>query len=161
MRIFDSSHLNSSFGRSVIDLKRQSVSGRIDAHRRSSSVSDDERFRRGRILGSDFNRSSERIVMPLFRRRPLLRAAAVGGGAYAMGKHRANQQAEQQQEAYYEGQQSAMAQAPPAPPAAPPQPRGITAEDTARLQELGKLHEQGILTDEEFSAQKAAILGLS
>jgi Short C-terminal domain len=93
--------------------------------------------------------------MPLFRRRPLLRAAAVGGGAYAMGKHRANQQAEQEQDAYYAGQQSAMAQAPP------PQPRGITAEDTARLQELGKLHEQGILTDEEFSAQKAAILGLS
>ena len=99
--------------------------------------------------------------MPLFRRRPLLRAAAVGGGAYAMGKHRANAEAEQQQEAYYEGQQS-MAQAPPPPaPPAPPQSRGITAEDTARLQELGKLHEQGILTDEEFSAQKAAILGLS
>jgi PPE-repeat protein len=78
-----------------------------------------------------------------------------------MGKHRANQQAEQQQEAYYEGQQSAMAQAPPQAPPPPPQSRGITAEDTARLQELGKLHEQGILTDEEFSAQKAAILGLS
>jgi hypothetical protein len=79
-----------------------------------------------------------------------------------MGKHRANQQAEAEQDAYYAGQQSATAQAPPpqAPPA-PPQPRGITAEDTARLQELGKLHEQGILTDEEFSAQKAAILGLS
>jgi hypothetical protein len=29
----------------------------------------------------------------------------------------------------------------------------------ARLQELGKLHEQGILTDEEFSRQKALILG--
>ena len=98
--------------------------------------------------------------MPLFRRRPLLRAAAVGGGAYAMGKHRANAEADQQQEAYSAGQQS-MAQAPPPPPAAPPQPRGITADDTARLQELGKLHEQGILTDEEFSAQKAAILGLS
>ena len=96
--------------------------------------------------------------MPLFRRRPLLRAAAVGGGAYAMGKHRANAEAEQQQEAYSAGQQS-MAQAPPPP--APPQSHGITAEDTARLQELGKLHEQGILTDEEFSAQKAAILGLS
>lgn len=99
--------------------------------------------------------------MPLFRRRPLLRAAAVGGGAYAMGKHRANREAEDQQEAYYAGQQSAMAQAPPPQAAAEPQSRGITAEDTARLQELGKLHEQGILTDEEFSAQKAAILGLN
>ena len=26
-------------------------------------------------------------------------------------------------------------------------------------QELGKLHEQGVLTDEEFSQQKAIILG--
>jgi hypothetical protein len=94
--------------------------------------------------------------MPLFRRRPLLRAAAVGGGAYAMGKHRANTEAEQQQQAYNEGQQSAAA-APPAPAA--PASRGITADDTARLQELGRLHDQGILTDEEFAQQKAAILG--
>ena len=43
--------------------------------------------------------------MPLFRRRPLLRAAAVGGGAYMAGKH----QVRKQDEAYNEGQQSAMA----------------------------------------------------
>lgn len=89
--------------------------------------------------------------MPLLRRRPLLRAAAVGGGAYMMGKHRANAEAEQQGQAYGAGQQSAMA---PAPQAAP----GITSEDTARLGELGKLHDQGILTDEEFAQQKAMIL---
>jgi hypothetical protein len=93
--------------------------------------------------------------MPLLRRRPLLRAAAVGGGAYAYGKHRANQQAEMQQDAYMQGQQSAMATAPPPPPAQ----TGITSSDTERLQELGKLHEQGILTDEEFAQQKARILG--
>jgi hypothetical protein len=29
----------------------------------------------------------------------------------------------------------------------------------ARLRELGELHEKGILTDEEFAAQKAKILG--
>jgi hypothetical protein len=92
--------------------------------------------------------------MPLFRRRPLLRAAAVGGGAYMAGKHRANAQAEQQDQAYYAGQQSAMA----APPAAAAPSPGITSEDTARLAELGKLHEQGVLTDEEFSQQKAVIL---
>jgi hypothetical protein len=92
--------------------------------------------------------------MPLFRRRPLLRAAAVGGGAYLAGKHRERKQEEQQQQAYYEGQQSAMS--------ATPDPRaagGITAEDTERLAQLGKLHEQGVLTDEEFSQQKARILG--
>jgi hypothetical protein len=27
------------------------------------------------------------------------------------------------------------------------------------LQQLGQLHEQGVLTDEEFAAQKAKILG--
>lgn len=96
--------------------------------------------------------------MPLFRRRPLLRAAAVGGGAYAYGKHRQRAQEEQQDQAYAEGQQSAMAAAPPA--AAPaPQSAGISTDDAARLQELGKLHEQGVLTDEEFSQQKAIILG--
>jgi hypothetical protein len=91
------------------------------------------------------------------RRRPLLRAAAIGGGAYAYGKHREREQAEQQDQAYYQGQQSAQ-QAPP--PAAPPAPTGITSSDTERLAELGKLHEQGILTDEEFSREKAKILGL-
>ena len=93
--------------------------------------------------------------MPLMRRRPLLRAAAVGGGAYAFGKHRANQQAEMQEDAYAQGQQSAMAAAPPAPAA----PQGMTSEGAARLQELAKLHEQGILTDDEFAQQKALILG--
>ena len=94
--------------------------------------------------------------MPLFRRRPLLRAAAVGGGAYLAAKHRERRQEEQQQQAYYEGQQAAVT-ATPAPRAA----SGITAEDTERLAELGKLHQQGVLTDEEFSQQKARILGIA
>jgi hypothetical protein len=94
--------------------------------------------------------------MPLFRRRPLLRAAAVGGGAYLAGKHRANAEAEQQQEAYYQGQQSAYAAAPPPAPAPAP---GTSSDDIARLEQLGKLHEQGVLTDEEFAQQKARILG--
>ncbi len=34
--------------------------------------------------------------MPFVRRRPLLRAAVVGGGAYMAGKHMANAQADQQ-----------------------------------------------------------------
>jgi hypothetical protein len=95
--------------------------------------------------------------MPLLRRRPLLRAAAVGGGAYMAGKHRANVQADQQDQAYMQGQQSMMS-SPAAPPAAAPS-GGISSEDTARLQQLGELHAQGILTDEEFAQQKARILG--
>jgi hypothetical protein len=91
--------------------------------------------------------------MPLFRRRPLLRAAAVGGGAYAMGKRHERKQGEQQEQAYEQGQQSTMA-APAAPASS-----GITSQDTDRLAELGKLHESGVLTDEEFAQQKARILG--
>jgi Short C-terminal domain len=89
--------------------------------------------------------------MPLFRRRPLLRAAAVGGGAYMAGKHRGAAQAEEQ--AYQ------PAYAPPPPPPAAPASAGPSSNDIARLQELGKLHEQGILTDEEFASQKTQILG--
>ena len=95
--------------------------------------------------------------MPLLRRRPLLRAAAVGGGAYALGKHSARAQDEKEQAAYDQGYQQSATAAPP-PPA--PASRGITAEDTQRLEELGRLHDQGVLTDEEFAAQKGRILGL-
>ncbi len=72
-----------------------------------------------------------------------------------MGKHRARKQEEEQQQAYDEGQQAAMTAG-----AAPGASSGITAQDTQRLAELGKLHEQGVLTDEEFSQQKARILGM-
>ena len=47
----------------------------------------------------------------------------------------------------------------PPPPAAPAR-HELTADDTQRLGELGKLHEQGVLTDEEFAHQKASILGI-
>jgi putative oligomerization/nucleic acid binding protein len=96
--------------------------------------------------------------MPLMMRRPLLRAAAVGGGAYAMGRHSANKQAEREDMAYQQGASDTAAAAPP--PAPPAGGGGITAEDTNRLAELGRLHEQGILTDEEFAQQKARILGI-
>ena len=50
---------------------------------------------------------------------------------------------------------------PPAPAAAPPAAApGITVDDAERLSQLGKLHEQGVLTDEEFAQQKAIILGM-
>ena len=37
---------------------------------------------------------------------------------------------------------------------------GVTAETTERLKELGQLHEQGVLTDEEFASEKAKVLGI-
>jgi membrane protease subunit (stomatin/prohibitin family) len=42
------------------------------------------------------------------------------------------------------------------PQAAPTAP---TADPIAQLKELGELHESGVLTDEEFAAQKAKLLG--
>jgi len=60
------------------------------------------------------------------------------------------------QEAKYEQQQAQQPQQ--ASPAA--EPAEAAAEDPYEaLAKLGQLHEQGILTDEEFAAAKAKILG--
>jgi len=75
-----------------------------------------------------------------------------------MGKRNARVQGEQNDQAYEQGMQAAAAAPPPV--AAPPAPAGIDADVTARLGELGKLHEQGVLTDVEFSEAKAKLLGL-
>jgi hypothetical protein len=83
--------------------------------------------------------------MPLLRRRrPLLRAAAVGGGAYVAGKRRAGRE---EQEAGYAPE-----------PAEQPGAGGLSSDAVQRLQQLGALHDQGVLTDEEFAQQKAKLL---
>jgi response regulator of citrate/malate metabolism len=89
------------------------------------------------------------------RRRPLLRAAAVGGGAYAMGKHRARgQQAEASQDQRIDDLESQQQ----APAPAPAPSKGISSDAVQKLQELGKLRDQGILTDDEFATQKERLL---
>ena len=99
------------------------------------------------------------------RRRPLLRAAVVGGGAYAAGRHM-GRQAEQRDYAEAEQDQRIgdIEQQQYAPPpqqqyAPPPQqaPAGPSMYD--QLQQLSTLHDQGALTDEEFAAAKAKLLG--
>ena len=45
--------------------------------------------------------------------------------------------------------------------AAPPQAAPEQPDMTEQLKDLAKLHEQGILTDEEFAAQKQKLLGAS
>lgn len=109
--------------------------------------------------------------MPLMRRRPLLRAAAVGGGAYMAGKSRQRSQEreydQEQRIADLESQQTMaqpappppVAMAPPPPPPPPPAATGPTDDMIARLTQLGQLHDQGVLTDEEFAQQKARVLG--
>jgi hypothetical protein len=118
--------------------------------------------------------------MPMImRRRPLLRAAAIGGTAYYAGKRRAQAQeamAAQQVEtdqriSALEAQQAGVqpqaappvppqaAPAQPAPAAPPPGGGGISDETIARLQQLGQLRDQGVLTEDEFQREKAKLLG--
>jgi Short C-terminal domain len=110
----------------------------------------------------------------LVRRRPLLRAAAVGGtfaAGRAMGRRAAEQASadayQDQRISDLEGQQNQ-----PLPRSgdqgdqdqslmqAAPQGTG-PASAADQLGKLAELHNQGALTDEEFAAAKAKILGSS
>jgi Short C-terminal domain len=101
----------------------------------------------------------------MLRRRPLLRAAAVGGGAYLAGK--ASQRRASEREYAEAGQdtriseleqkQAAGAEYRQPPPVASQQ-AGTTVPD--QLARLSSLHDQGALTDDEFAAAKSKLLGL-
>lgn len=56
------------------------------------------------------------------------------------------------------GKKAAPAAPAPAEPVAPPAAAGLTDDKIAQLQKLADLHKSGVLTDEEFSAQKAKLL---
>ena len=98
------------------------------------------------------------------RRRPLMRAAMVGGGAYVAGKHVANNQAEaasqEQRIADLEAQQAAQ-QAPvaAAPVAAAPAAAPAGDDVASKLLELKGLMDQGVLSPEDFQQAKAKLLG--
>ena len=83
------------------------------------------------------------------RRRPLMRAAAVGGVAYAAGKKGAN---------------AAGAEADPDAPAEQPEAEQQAAaapsadESMNELTKLKGLLDSGVLTQDEFDAQKQKIL---
>ncbi len=87
--------------------------------------------------------------MPLLRR--MARTAVVAGTATAVagGVNRRQNQRWAAKE-----QQQAAAEVPPpvAEPAAP------LEDPMEKLKQLADLHQQGILTDEEFSAEKAKVL---
>lgn len=97
------------------------------------------------------------------------RTAVVAGTATAVSGSVARHQQEkayQQQEAQaYEAQQqqaameAAAAQAVAAQQASPTAPAGGGGDDLmAKLTQLGQLHAQGILSDDEFTAAKAKLL---
>jgi hypothetical protein len=88
----------------------------------------------------------------------MARTAVVAGTATAVSNRVSRRQATrwaQQGGGYPQYAQAPHYQAPPPPP--PPAP--AAADPIAQLKELGELRQQGILTDEEFAAQKAKILG--
>jgi hypothetical protein len=88
-------------------------------------------------------------MMPLGRRRPLARDAAIGAVAYKHGERKAE-----------EAQMEAQAAAPP-PSQAPPPAAESEDSTTDKINELVQLHASGALTDEEFAAAKAKALGIS
>jgi hypothetical protein len=99
--------------------------------------------------------------------RMAARTAVVAGTATAVSGRVARRQSaryEQKAEAeQYEMQQQAAAQQQYAQPQyaqpAPPEP-SPEDESMAKLQQLAQLHSQGVLSDEEFSAAKAKLLGI-
>jgi hypothetical protein len=95
------------------------------------------------------------------RRRPLARAAVVGGTAYYAGK-RAQRHGDERDEMQaqiedLQYQQAAQAQAMQSQPAAAPA-GGISDDAIQQLQKLSQLKDAGVLTEEEFNAQKMKIL---
>ena len=82
--------------------------------------------------------------------RGVARTAVIAGTATTVSNRVSRRQG--QRWAQQEDQQQA-----PAPAAAPAAPAGESMID--QLKELGELKSQGILTEEEFAAQKAKLLG--
>lgn len=107
--------------------------------------------------------------------RGVARTAVVAGTATAVSgrvqRRQAERFADRDAQIYAERQQAYSQQAyqqpapPPQQPAPAPQPppavapAGGNQATIDQLKELGELKAQGILTDEEFAAQKAKILG--
>ena len=98
------------------------------------------------------------------RRRPLLRAAAIGGGAYVAGRHSGRQREEQANAEADQNQRIAdleQQQRSPAATAASACRPAPAAQPSMldQLNQLTDLHTQGALSDEEFTAAKAKLLG--
>ena len=88
--------------------------------------------------------------------RGVARTAVIAGTASAVSgrvRRRQDQRWGQQEEQQYQQQQAAAAPAPAAPA-----PAGESSV-LDQLKQLGELKDQGILTEEEFAAQKAKLLG--
>ena len=90
--------------------------------------------------------------------RGVARTAVVAGTATAVSnrvsRRQANRWAGQEQQAYEQQAYEQQAYAAPAPA-----PTDDMETKLAQLRELGELKSQGVLSEEEFAAQKRRILG--
>jgi hypothetical protein len=94
------------------------------------------------------------------RRRPLMRAAMMGGAGYMAGKRaqRSNYREADQEQRIEELEQQQPA-APPAPaPVTAPAPAPAGGDLVTKLGELKGLLDAGALTQSEFDAAKAKVL---
>ena len=88
--------------------------------------------------------------------RGMARTAVIAGTATATAGAVNRRQAKRNAEAYGSAQQQAVQQ--PAAPAPAPVP--AESDTLGQLERLAQLKAQGILTEDEFAAQKAKILGM-
>lgn len=100
----------------------------------------------------------------MIRRRPLLRTAVLGGGAFMAGRAAANSATDRaQREAAQEARISDLEQAQRQAPPPVPEPRAGQApagtDVLGQLTQLVQMHERGALSDDEFTAAKARLLG--
>ncbi len=86
--------------------------------------------------------------------RGMARTAVVAGTATAVSNRVSRRQASR-----WGAQEQEQQYAEPAPAPAPAAPAAPAADPIAQLKQLAELKDQGILTEEEFAAQKAKILG--
>jgi hypothetical protein len=87
--------------------------------------------------------------------RGVARTAVIAGTATTVS----NRVSRRQGQRWAQQEEQQMAQQAPAPVAAAPAPPTAGGQSTIdQLKELGELKAQGILTDEEFAAQKAKLL---
>jgi len=103
--------------------------------------------------------------MPMMGRRRgpgLVRVAAttavVAGTATAVSGHMKNSQQAKAEEQQQQSAQEQAAQAPP--PAAGPVEETGEDETLATIEKLAEMRDKGIITDEEFAAKKAQLLGI-
>jgi len=89
--------------------------------------------------------------------RGVARTAVIAGTATSVSNRVSKRQGERW--AAQEQQQYAQQQAAAPPPPAPAAAAGGETSVIDQLKELGELKAQGILTEEEFAAQKAKLLG--